>query len=106
VWLLKQQPAFTSNSRRDFVISSTAFAILERHGLVKQKEEQLPDHCHHKYKQTSQCKSYLMYTLQQYSSTAVHNHSKKTVTLVLKSKTITMTEENGSTFQTRENSNT
>jgi hypothetical protein len=28
VWLLKQQPASTSDSRRDFFLSSTAFTIL------------------------------------------------------------------------------
>jgi hypothetical protein len=59
VWLLKQQSASTLDSRRDFVISinCTAFAILERHRLVKQKEEQMPAPFHHKEKQTAHCKS-------------------------------------------------
>jgi hypothetical protein len=50
VWLLKQQPASISDSRRDFVISSTVFAILERHRLFKQKEEHMPAPFHHKDK--------------------------------------------------------
>jgi hypothetical protein len=58
VWLPKQQPASTLDIQRDFVISSTAFPILERHHLVKQKEEQMPAPFHHKEKQNAQCKSY------------------------------------------------